>query len=181
MQAQDTKEVLSEYLDQGLAPAQASDLLARLKTDPELQNTALSYWVISEAMSGVAVTPQSNDLQARIASRLEQEPHFLPQHHRLANVGAGPGPGQVRPERRSLGTGLRFAAGLAAFGFVASVVWTVGVEGLGSGTAPVVARAPMSSPLPPKTLANAEFVSPQMRAMVEAHGPMIVRMRMDEQ
>jgi negative regulator of sigma E activity len=181
MQDQDIKEVLSEYLDQGLASAQASALLTRLKTDPELQNTALSYWVISEAMSGVAVTPQSNDLQARIASRLEQEPHFLPQHHRLANVGAGPGPGQDRLRRRGLGAGLRFAAGVAAFGFVASVVWTVGVDGLGSGTTSVVAFSPSSIPVPLETLGDTGFASPQMRAMVEAHGPMIVRMRMDEQ
>jgi negative regulator of sigma E activity len=180
MQDQDIKEVLSEYLDKGLPSAQASALVERLKTDPELRSTALSYWILSESMSGVTAARHSETLQQRISKQLEQEPHFMPQHHRLANVGAGLPPGQVRPEGRGLGAGLRFAAGLAAFGFVASVVWTVGVDGQGSGSSTLALSTPpkqvvMKAPLDPG------FASPQMRAMVEAHGPMIVRMRMDEQ
>ena len=180
MQDQDIKEVLSEYLDQGLPASQASSLVARLKADPELRSTALSYWVISESMSGVTTTGHSESLQARIAKQLEQEPHFMPQHHRLANVGAGPTPGGVRPERRGLGSAWRFAAGLAAFGFVASVVWTVGIDGQGSGSS-LVAVSSSPSPTAVNPITGSFDDSPQMRAMVEAHGPMIVRMRMDEQ
>ncbi|MGA0825273.1 MAG: hypothetical protein ACO3PJ_06985, partial [Burkholderiaceae bacterium] len=70
MQDQDIKEVLSEYLDKGLSPAQASSLVGRLKTDPELQSTALSYWILSESMSGVTAARHSETLQARIAKQL---------------------------------------------------------------------------------------------------------------
>lgn len=87
MQDQDIKGVLSEYLDQSLPAAQASALVARLKAEPELRSTALTYWVISEAMSGVTSASHSESLQARIAKQLEQEPHFMPQHHRLAMSG----------------------------------------------------------------------------------------------
>lgn len=104
----------------------------------------------------------------------------MPQRHRLANVGAGPLPGEVRRESRSLSTGLRLAAGLAALGFVASVVWTVGIDGQGSGSSMVALSSP-PSPIVAKVPLGPGFASPQMRAMVEAHGPMIVRMRMDEQ
>ncbi|MGA0954812.1 MAG: RseA family anti-sigma factor [Burkholderiaceae bacterium] len=180
MQDQDIKEVLSEYLDKGLSPAQASSLVGRLKTDTELQSTALSYWILSESMSGVTAARHSETLQARIAKQLEQEPHFMPQHHRLANVGAGLSPGEVRREGRGLGAGLRFAAGLAAFGFVAAVVWTVGIDGQGSGS-PMLSLSSPSSQVVAKAPLDPGFASPQMRAMVEAHGPMIVRMRMDEQ
>ncbi|MGA0101231.1 MAG: hypothetical protein ACO3HF_04215, partial [Burkholderiaceae bacterium] len=76
--------------------------------------------------------------------------------------------------------GLRFAAGLAAFGFVASVVWTVGIDGQGSGS-PMLSLSSPSSQVVAKAPLDPGFASPQMRAMVEAHGPMIVRMRMDEQ
>ncbi|MEY3943462.1 MAG: hypothetical protein RLZZ133_1152 [Pseudomonadota bacterium] len=180
MQDQDIKEVLSEYLDQGLPASQASALVARLKVDPELRSTALSFWVISESMSGVTTTGHSESLQARIAKQIEQEAHLMPQHHRLANVGAGPAPGRVRPERRGLGTAWRFAAGLAAFGFVASVVWTVGIDGQGSGFS-LVAGSSSPSPTTVNPISGSFDDSPQIRAMVEAHGPMIVRMRMDEQ
>jgi negative regulator of sigma E activity len=180
MQDQDIKEVLSEYLDQSLPAAQASALVARIKAEPELRSTALTYWVISEAMSGVTAASHSESLQARIAKQLEHEPHFMPQHHRLANVGAGPGPGGVRLERRGLGTGWRLAAGLAAFGFVASVVWTVGIDGQGSGSS-VAALSTSPSQIAVNPVIGPRDASPQMRAMVEAHGPMIVRMRMDEQ
>jgi negative regulator of sigma E activity len=180
MQDQDIKEVLSEYLDKGLPSSQAASLVARLKEDAALQSTALSYWVISESMSGVTAANHSDALQSRIAKQLQQEPHFMPQRHRLANVGAGPLPGEVRRESRSLSTGLRLAAGLAALGFVASVVWTVGIDGQGSGSSMVALSSP-PSPIVAKVPLGPGFASPQMRAMVEAHGPMIVRMRMDEQ
>ncbi len=180
MQDQDIKEVLTEYLDKGLPPSQAAFLVARLKEDAALQSTALSYWIISEAMSGVTAANDSDALRFRIAKQLHQEPVFLPQHHRLANVGAGPLSGEVRRESRTLSSGLRFAAGLAAFGFVASVVWTVGIDGQGSGSSTVALSSP-PKPVAVISPLGSDVASPQMRAMVEAHGPMIVRMRMEEQ
>lgn len=75
----DTKQKISQFLDDELPPSELGSLLLTLKKQPELKNTMDRYQMASQIMKadeGVVVKPL---FLAGINKQLEQEPHyFLP-------------------------------------------------------------------------------------------------------
>lgn len=154
-----------------------SEAIQRLTRDPLVMDRFTRYALISDALHPGGAQRVSEGFQSRVMQAIAQEPiHFLPAQRR-----------EVRQRRRLFSA---IAAGVGAVGFV-SAAYFVALPGLESLEGPVVAQGFS----PPQAVSNqtvqpgavqtvrvqSPWADPQARRFIDAHGPTVVKMRLESE
>ncbi|MEY4014744.1 MAG: Anti sigma-E protein RseA, N-terminal domain [Pseudomonadota bacterium] len=144
--------------------------LKSLTRDPSVAARYAEFAIISDALHPGGSQQVSSGFQLRVMDAIAREPiHFLPAHQR-----------EVRQRRRLVSA---LAAGVGAVGFV-SAAYFVALPGLESFDAPVAMQSPVQNPSQAgvqTVRVQSPWQDPQARKFIDAHGPTVVKMRLESE
>lgn len=148
----------------------SDEQIKSLTRDPEVAARYAEYAIISDALHPGGSQHVTQAFQLKVMQAIAQEPvHFLPAHQR-----------QVRQRRRLVSA---IAAGVGAVGFV-SAAYFVALPGLDAIDTPVAMQGPSQSPSQPvvqTVRVQSPWQDPQARKFIDAHGPTVVKMRLESE